>query len=332
MITQNLHSFFREKTKDKRRKTSLKRLVFPFVFILLPFTLKAQDSIVPQSNVSEKTNLDFQEHFFKALTEKAIKNYQNAINSLDECNQLIPNNKAVLFELSKNYLALKKYPEAIEYGNEALVKDSENIWILEHLVKVNRKSYNFKKAIELQEKIAIKHPKKKQQLVFLHLQNSDRESAKKVLNELAEAKMLNHRLRRLQKSLNASNSSAKTTKKNTKTVIVASNLKEVFEKNKSYKSLQNLLTDLDTKNSPDLLKYSEKGMSLFPAQPFVYLMNGKALNKQKKHKKAVESLQNGIDFVIDNPKMENSFFTELVNAYNGLGDTKNAKKYKKKLK
>lgn len=333
MITHNLHNFFRNKKQEARSKTSLlfsNRLVLSFYFVLCTSYFFAQDSIVPQGNITEKTNLEFQEHFFKAITEKAINNYQNAINSLDECNQLIPNNKAVLFEFSKNYSALKKYPEAIEYAKNALTKDSENIWILEHLVKTYKKNYNFKEAIKVQEKIALKHPKRKMHLVFLHLQNNDKDKAKRILNELEKAKMLNYRLRQIKANLEKVNKPKVVTKKEEKPVV-AKNLKELFKNDKSYQSLQKLLTDLDTKNDTDLLEYSEQGMALFPAQPFVYLMNGKALNKQKKHKKAIESLKNGIDFVIDNPTIEAKFFTELIKAYKGIGDTKNAKKYQKKL-
>lgn len=304
-------------------------LFVSFSLFFTSFCLNAQDSIVPQQSVAEKTNLEFQEHFFKAITEKAIRNYQSAISSLEECNELIPNNSAVLFELSKNYLKLKKYPEGIEYCKQALAKDPKNIWILEHLVKLHRKSYNFKEAIKIQEKIAVDFPKKKRLLVFLHLQNNDRKSAKKVLDELTEAKMLNSRLRNLKKSLEKQQ--RKTIKKNEKVNITEEDLKTKFQKNKSYALLQELLIDLDTKNDNDLLKYSETGLTLFPAQPLVYLMYGKALNKQNQFKEAVDNLKNGIDFIIDDKKMEKSFYIELVKSFKGLGDMKNAKKYQKKI-
>lgn len=331
MIIRNLHNFL----KNKQQETSLlffSRLVSFVIFCLISFNhVTAQNSVNSQEKVAEKTNLEFQEHFFKAITEKSINNYQNAISSLDECNLLIPNNKAVLFELSKNYSKLKKYPEAIEYAKLALTKDAENVWILEHLVKTYKKIYAFNKAIKVQEKIILKHPKRKKHLVFLHLQNNDRNAAKKVLKELENAKMLNHRLRQIKANLEKRNKPKVIAKKQ---VITADfkNLKRAFEKDKSYKSLESLLTYLDAKNAPELLKYSEQGMELFPAQPFVYLMNGKTLNKQNSYKKAIESLKNGIDFVIDNAKVEAKFFKELIKAYNGIGDTKNAKKYEKKLR
>lgn len=326
MIIQNLHKISKEKRKEKRSSTFL----FSFLFLLIPFLLNAQDSIVPQTTITEKTNLDFQEYFFKAITQKAINNYQTAIENLEECNQLIPNTKAVLFELSKNYYLSNKIPQAVEYGVQALQKDPNDLWILELLVAIHQKEKNFDKAIFYQQKIAKNHPNRKKDLVFLHLKKNDIKSAQRVLDELSNAKMLNARLRRIRNNLIKRQSSTKRTTV-IATKVVKGSLKEQFAKNKSFSTLKKLLQKLDTENKPELLKYSSEGLILFPAQPLVYLMNGKALNKQKAFKKATESLLNGVDFIIDDNKLEKEFYKQLIKAYEGLGDSKKARKYRKKL-
>lgn len=322
-------------TKKNITKTNLlQNNKFVFVFWLLFFTsslwLNAQDNTTEQENSNEQTAIKFQEFFFEAITQKAINNYKKAIENLEECNVLHPNSKAVLFELAKNYYLLGKIPEAVEYGNQALKKEPANIWILELLVAINQKGKNFDEAIKYQQIIAKQHPKKKKELVFLHLKNKDVSAAKQILSELAQSKMLNPRLRRIQASLNK----AKKTNKKTVTTsskIIKNDLKEQFKKDKSFVLLKKLLQKLDNTNNSELLQYSNKGLTLFPAQPFVYLMNGKALNKKGDYKNAINSLKNGIDFVIDNKKMETQFYTELLKAYKALGDKKNVKKYKEKL-
>ncbi len=318
MIIQNLHN--KAFTATLKIKTGIL-----LVLILLSCPIFCQDSI------PETQNLKFQEYFFAAITQKAINNHQKAIENLEECNVIMPSNTSVLFELSKNYLKLNKTPQALAYINEALQLAPNNLWLLEHAVAVYKKQKNYSEAIVIQQKIAENHPKKKRQIVYLHLQNNDTESAKKVLSELAEAKMLNARLRRIQNRLTLLNNIENSYQNKTKTTENKGTIKEQFEKENSFTTLEKLLHQLDKKNNPELLKYSNKGLQLFPAQPFVYLMNGKALNKDKKHKKATESLQNGIDFVIDNETMEKSFYKELITAYKGLGDTKNVTKYQKKL-
>lgn len=327
MIIQNLYKNIIGNWKLEVNKKTLLSLCL----LLFSFCAFSQDSIPANIPVTEKKNLEFQEYFFKALSEKSIRNYQKAIDNLEECNTLIPNNKAVLFELSKNYLLLNKPFEALEYGNLALEKDPENLWILEHLVAINKKDRNYKDAIKLQEKIAKTHPKKKQALVFLHLQNRDFVSAKKTLNELENEKLLSARLRRIKANLEKPKA-VKKTKELPKTNPQNLDLVKQFESDKSFNSLKLLLEKLDSENAVALEKYSQNGIGLFPAQPFVYLMNGKALNKQKQYKKALESLQNGIDFVIDDPKTEAIFYREMANAYQGLGKTKEADKFRKKAK
>lgn len=322
MIIQNLH----KKLIEKRRKNIL---IISFFFLLFSSFINAQDSIPSAVDTNEANNFIFQQHFFKALSEKAILNYKNAIESLEKCNEVIPNNTAVLFELSKNYEKLGRNPEALNYIDLALNIEPNNLWLLEHKVTILRKLANFDEAIITQQKIAETHPKKKQLLVFLHLQNKNVEAAKKVLVELKEAKLLNARLRKIEERLTASNKNT-TNQPQPKKTEANLDAKSLFEKEKSYISLKMLLEKLAVENDADLLKYSEQGLSLFPAQPFVYLMNGKALNNNKKYKKALESLQNGIDFVIDNNEIEAKFYLEMSTAYLGLNDVKKSNSYKDK--
>ena len=44
--------------------------------------------------------------------------------------------------------------------------------------------------------------------------------------------------------------------------------------------------------------------------------------------KAIESLEMGIDFLLDDPKMERDFFLQLSRAFQLKGDTQKAKEYK----
>lgn len=324
MIIHNLHKRFIHTIQKSRMK-----IIASSFLIFLSGISNAQDSLVLDSNIKEKQEIDFQKHLFDAMTSKATKNYLKAIESLEECNRLLPNEKAVLFELSKNYYFLNKVPEALDYAQQALALDTENVWLLEHLVAIYKKDRNFEEAIAVQEKIGAKYPKKRQQIVFLHLQNNDKDSAQKLLNELADAKLLNARLRSLKKKMEGIDEPPRI---RTKTPTLSGSLEERFQKEKSFPVLNKLLTKLDNENNSELLNYSEQGMSLFPAQPIVYLMNGKALNNNKEFKKAIESLQNGIDFVIDDKNLENRFYSELVKAYKALGDAKNVDKYQKKLK
>jgi len=82
----------------------------------------------------------------------------------------------------------------------------------------------------------------------------------------------------------------------------------------------------------DALKNSQKALSLFPAQPIFYLQQAKAQNKNNQAKEAIESLEFGLDYLIDNPKMEAEFYTEMAKGYEVLKDKKNQEKYLQKAK
>ena len=132
----------------------------------------SQDSIPVPPNVKEANFLKFQDHFFKALAQKSIYNYRVAIDNLEKCNELKPNNVSVLFELSKNYLMMKKFFEAEQYATKALKLDANNYWILQHLSKVYLASSNIKKAVVVQEKLVQLNANENEKLVFLYFQNN----------------------------------------------------------------------------------------------------------------------------------------------------------------
>lgn len=294
-------------------------------FLYNPFIGLSQDSIPIASNSKEENFLKFQDHFFKALAQKSIYNYRVAIRNLEKCNQLKPNDVSVLFELSKNYLMLKKFFEAEEFAIQALVIEPENYWILEHLSKLYIASRAIKKAIPIQEKIAKQNPKEKEKLVYLYYQNNQLDKTKVLIGELEKTKqitpeLLNFKKRFIKKAI---------VKKEIGVKKLPALIKE-FEKNKSFESLYKILTLTSNKNTNVLLSYSNVGLELFPAQAFVYLMNGKALNQNKDFKKAIEQLTNGIDFVIDDTTLEADFYDELAKSYNGLGNSKEAIKNKNK--
>jgi tetratricopeptide (TPR) repeat protein len=307
-------------------QTKLQVLTFFLLsFICGSIPVFSQDSIPKTSNLKEENFLNFQDHFFKALAQKSIYNYRVAIQNLEKCNELKPKNVSVLFEMSKNYLMLKKFFEAEEFAKQALAIEQNNYWVLEHLSKLYVASRNIKKAIPIHEKIAELNPKEREQLVYLYYQDNQKAKAKALLSDLEKQRQLTPNLISFKKRFIETTS----VKKATKTKGLQELIKE-FEKDKSFESLHKILTLSSNTNAKVLLSYSEKGLELYPAQAFVYLMNGKAQNQNNNFKKALEQLTNGIDFVIDNNSLAADFYEEIAKSYNGLGNKEEAIKNKNK--
>jgi predicted Zn-dependent protease len=106
-----------------------------------------------------------------------------------------------------------------------------------------------------------------------------------------------------------------------------------YEANKpSFSKLKKILTLAINENTEVFYKYSSLAIDLYPAQPFAYLSRGKALQLQKKHQQAIDVLEIGIDFVIENSLLEAQFYSTLVKAYTSINNPKKALEYKIKLK
>ena len=317
----------RVKIMQNRKEITLKFLkgsLFSLLFFLISIKSYTQDSLSVAIDFTEEKELKFQQFFFTALSQKSIGNYQKAIENLESCNQILPNNKSVFFEFSKNYLYLNKTLLAKEYINRAIIQDSKNIWMQKHLVKVFEKENNFFEAIKIQQKIIVLNPKENKNLVLLYLKNRDFKKALSFMKTLEKDNLLSSDLKKTKERLEKTNYSE------IQKVKVSRDIYKRFETEKTYTLLKQIL--LATKdNSVLLLKYSKEGIALFPAQPFVYLINGSTLNVNREFKKALEILQNGIDFVIEDA-MEALFYKEMALAHKGLNNKVEERRYMEKYR
>lgn len=77
---------------------------------------------------------------------------------------------------------------------------------------------------------------------------------------------------------------------------------------------------------------STAGLEKYPAQPVLYLINGVALNQLSNFKEALETLETGLDYIIEDTKMEADFYKQLSKAYTGLNNLAKAKTFSDKAK
>ena len=278
----------------------------------------------------EQRALNFERFFFQALSERAINNFDKAIIALENCQNIRFNDLAVNFELSKNYYAQEKYLEAISYAEKALILQPENVFLLEHIKRIYISEKNYKKALEVQQKIVILKPLQQEDLIILYIRNNQIDDAKNILIDLEKKGLLSDNLIQFKQSLLPSSDSRNAISKTEKPMNeqTLDELKNVYSKEKSFVVLNVIITKLyKSKNYIDLEHESEKGLELFPTQTSLYLMHAKALNKLKKYDKSITTLQNGIDYVIDDYNTEANFYEELSLAHKGLGENVASSKY-----
>ena len=68
-------------------------------------------------------------------------------------------------------------------------------------------------------------------------------------------------------------------------------------------------------------------IEVYPSQPQFYYYAGLGNNQLKQFKNAKTVLEMGLDYVVDDKKMEANFNIQLGEAYNGLGDAKKKEEY-----
>lgn len=301
--------------------------------IICSFTVMGQEDVVSTEDMLvEQQHINFQTFFFEALQQKAIGNYDKAVYALEACNNIEKNNIAVLFELSKNYDLLIKYTEAEYYVLKGLENDPMNLYMLRHLKEIKTKQNDYLGAIKVQQKIISLEPEEEADLVILYIKSGEIESATKLLKKLDDLNKLPEGLQALKESL--LQESEGPTEEIFEPIIVDNPkrkvdlLTEEYSLNKDYNTLKMLLEQQwKTKQYLELLKHSEDGISLFPAQPFLYLMNGRALNSLRKSNEALAVLEEGLDYIIEDNQLKSAFYQELSLSYKALGNNKMATEY-----
>jgi tetratricopeptide (TPR) repeat protein len=448
-------------------KMLLKRLITLIIYGIITFSQVSYGQVDFNKTDDDLGNVsdEFQEHFFEALKQKAIENYDKSVTALLKCIEIDDSHSVLYFELGKNYNALKNFGAAEEALKEAVSQEPDNEWYLDELyvAYVNLKDY--RRAIKTVKQLVKFHPDYKEDLAAIYVQTQNYKDALKVLDELDDELGLSSDRDRLRNQIyNATGrkkeqienlkervdkdpeaeknylaliyrysenkeekkayDTAKTlleihpesqlvhlalykfylndnkheeaiasmktvlsskaidaeakvkvladfvrfvseneqyeaelvaiTSELTQTTTNAKTLIELAQyylvKNNKQKALDYylqaerkepenfglirniLLLYIDLEQYEVAEKKSDQALERFPSQPVLYLINGVALNRLNRHNDAVESLEMGLDYIIENAKMESDFYKQLSTAYTGLNNLKKAKAFSDKAK
>ncbi len=421
---------------------------------------KQEVNIDDLGNVSD----EFQENFFEALKQKAITNYDKAIEALQKCISIDPKPNFLYLELGKNYLELKLYEQAEDNFNKVRKEKPNDRHVLELLFESYFKQNKYKESIEIVEKLVAYNSMFKEQLANLYFHEKRYDDALTAIDELNDefgrdqyrdnlrkrisSKITNpnNQIARLENSIkekpkveqnylnliylysqdNQKDKAYKTAKlllkekpkselvhlalykfylEDTKTDEAIRSMKIALKSNEintesKYKIVNDFLLFLD-KNPQyesqlteiitllsagennakvltelghyyykkdqkeqalnfyergiksnandfgllkrilllqlDLKRYeksevgSKLALEMYPAQPIFYLINGVSLINLEKPQEAIEILELGIDYIIDDLKMESDFYTQISEAYQKLGNIEKASEYKQKV-
>jgi len=431
-------------------------LIFPQIsYAQVDFNKRPDDDL---GNVED----EFQEHFFEALKQKGIENYDRAVEALHKCLNLDSKKPAIYFELGKNYNKLKNFGAAEDNLKKAISMQPDNEWFLDELYDVYFQQDDINNAIKTIKQLVKYHPDYKEDLAALYIREKRYKQALELLDELDEELGISEARDAMRNDVYSITGNADDRIENLEQRIAnnpnneENHLKLIYrysqtgDRKKAYKAAQNLLKikpdskfvhlalykfylqdnkvedainsvktaltspeinadakakvlkdfvgfvsknpqyendlvgitallddnkdaqthsdlgqyylkagdkakalsnfrealkqdpndfklikdvlllQLDIEDYKAVVKDSEAALELYPAQPILYLVNGVANNKQGDHKKAIENLEMGLDFLIDNPKMEADFYSQMSMAHKALNNISKSDTFAKK--
>ncbi|WP_276389096.1 tetratricopeptide repeat protein [Eudoraea chungangensis] len=263
---------------------------------------------------------EFQNMFFEALKQKSIENYDKAVNQFLKCKSLDETNPVIDFQLADCYSKDGQYLLAQSYSINAVKRDPENYWYLSKLVEIMDKQYSSIGSIE--KELPRSNMPLTRNLAMILFRQGKYEEVKKVLDVMKDSAFKIEYLDKIKDSIRTTDETLES---------ISNNKEEIIESplNIYKREIQILLNEND---SIALLNASEVAIEEYPTQPFFYYSKGVALNNSGNPEKAVQTLLEGLDFILEDLVMENSYYEELGRAYNLLGNSSKANMYLSKIK
>lgn len=152
--------------------------------LLIPQNYYAQVNFNKTPNDLAKIEDAFKVHFFEALKQKGIENYDRAVEELQKCLTLNSKRPVVYFELGKNYNQLKNFGAAEANLKKAIALQPDNVWFLDELYSVYFQQNDITNAIKTIKQLVKYHPSYKEDLATLYVREKKYKLALELLNEL----------------------------------------------------------------------------------------------------------------------------------------------------
>lgn len=148
----------------------------------IPNILLAQTEPEDVATVSD----EFENYYYESLKQKGIENYDKAIEALEKCKNIQPENPIVFFELGKNYLSQKKYKDAYDNFEKVTKINPKNRWAWVGMYDVCYDTRDFNQAIIIVQKLVEFKPDYREDLVSLYMNTQQFDKALDLINELNE--------------------------------------------------------------------------------------------------------------------------------------------------
>jgi tetratricopeptide (TPR) repeat protein len=288
------------------------------------------DSFTEAQLKEEKIFLNFEQSFMEAIQQRAIENYNKALEALNICEKIYPQNVAMLYEKAKNYFSLEQYQEALQYCERIASVEPQNIWNQKLKREIYIKLRNYPEALVIQKTLYQEDPFEAQDLLQIYFLMQDKENGLNILRQVDKNAIYVENLKFYRNYFDPETKVEIDSQSDSDAILpVQSEVKtDDIHKVDFPTQLQTLQQLQKEKNFTILLKQSSDVLDLNPTQPLVYWYKGLSQNELKKFQDAITTLENGLDFVFDDNELLLKLYEELIIAHTGMGNTAKANQYK----
>ncbi len=170
----------------QKRFVAKNEIMKKILLIIFCFGLQAVTPLLAQTEPDDIAVVadDFQNSFYESIKQKGIQNYDKAIESLQKCLKLQPENAVIFHEMGKNYLSLKDYKSAYDSFEKASTIDSKNRWYFHGMYDVCYQTQDWIKAIEIVQKLISFDLGYREDLTSLYMKTQQFDKALTMINEL----------------------------------------------------------------------------------------------------------------------------------------------------
>lgn len=274
--------------------------IFQILVLLISLQLSAQSN--PEDIASNPD--EFQLSFFESIKQKGIENYDKALESLEKCLKLEPQNPTVFFEIGKNQLELKKWKESYDAFEKSTTLDPKNRWSFHGMYDVCYRTQDYFKAIEIVQKLVQFDLGYREDLASLYMKTQQFDKALTVINDLnaTVGKSEKRELYKAQILNNPQNQSAE-----------IKNLTDLIAKNPKDESNYNSLILLYTKANQDkeVEKIAAKLETEIPSSEYAQIGLFKKQLAAKDGKNAVIAMNR----VLSSDKIDNKIKHRMLNEF-----------------
>jgi tetratricopeptide (TPR) repeat protein len=288
------------------------------------------DSFTEAQLKEEKIFLNFEQSFMEAIQQRAIENYNKALEALNICEKIYPQNVAMLYEKAKNYFSLEQYQEALQYCERIASVEPQNIWNQKLKREIYIKLRNYPEALVIQKTLYQEDPFEARDLLQIYFLMQDKENGLNILRQVDKNAIYVENLKFYRNYFDPETKVEIDSQSDSDAILpVQSEVKtDDIHKVDFPTQLQTLQQLQKEKNFTILLKQSSDVLDLNPTQPLVYWYKGLSQNELKKFQDAITTLENGLDFVFDDNELLLKLYEELIIAHTGMGNTAKANQYK----